>query len=112
MNTATQIQPQTTMTVNEAVVKFDNMINACSFLLEELETRKKRILNLEDIVDELRVKIDTEEYQQKITQLLMSSFGEGAVKEVAFYVMSQIDSTIESFINARVDAAISSRLNN
>lgn len=112
MITATQTQPQTTMTVNEAVVKFDNMITACSFLLEELETRKNRILNLEEIVDELRVKIDTEEYQQKITQLMMSSFGEGAVKEVAFYVMSQIDSTIESFINDRVDAAISNRLNN
>lgn len=109
--TATAPQTQATVNVNDAIVKIDNLITACSFLLEELETRKSRILNLEEIVDELKVKIDTEEYQQKITNLMMSSFGEGAVKEVAFFIMSKIDSDVEAFINSRVNAAIEAAQN-
>jgi hypothetical protein len=96
----------TTTTVNDALVQFDNLLNAANYLLEELETRKNQIASQENILEKVKEEMDTNSFRNRIVNYIQHEYGEGLNREVAFTVMRKIDSDIEAFINDRVDKAL------
>lgn len=96
----------TTTTVNDALVQFDNLLNAANYLLEELETRKNQIASQENILEKVKEEMDTASFRNRIVNYIQNEYGEGLNREVAFTVMRKIDSDIEAFINDRVDKAL------
>jgi hypothetical protein len=96
----------TTTTVNDALVKLDNVIEAANYLLEELQTRKSQLLQKENILDEVKSQMNTSDFKEDISYYIRNGYGNGICREVAFYVMERIDADIEAFINDRVSKAI------
>lgn len=96
----------TTTTVNDALVKLDNVITAANYLLEELQTRQNILLKEDNIEEKVKGVMDTYEFRDMIVRYIRNEYGEGICREVAFYVMERIDSDIEAFINDRVNKAL------
>ena len=96
----------TTTTVNDALVQFDNLLNAAKYLLEEIETHKNQICSQENILEKVKEEMDTNLFRNRIASYIQNEYGEGLNREVAFTVMSKIDSDIEAFINDRVNKAL------
>jgi hypothetical protein len=101
----------TTTTVNDALVKLDNVIEAANYLLEELQTRKSQLLQKENILDEVKSQMNTIDFKDDISYYIRNGYGNGICREVAFYVMERIDADIESFINDRVSKALAEATN-
>lgn len=95
-----------TTTVNDALVKLDNVIEAANYLLEELQTRKSQLLQKENILDEVKAQMNTIDFKDDLSYYIRNGYGNGICREVAFYVMERIDADIEAFINDRVSKAI------
>jgi hypothetical protein len=95
-----------TTTVNDALVKLDNVIEAANYLLEELQTRKSQLLQKENILDEVKAQMNTIDFKDDLSYYIRNGYGNGICREVAFYVMERIDADIEAFINDRVAKAI------
>ena len=98
----------TTTTINDTLVKLDNVIEAANYLLEELQTRKNQLLGKESLLEDVKTQMNTNEFRSDIAYQIRNTYGNGIVREVAFFVMEQIDSDIEAFINDRVSKAIES----
>lgn len=96
----------TTTTVNDALVKLDNVIEASNYLLDELQTRKNQLLQKENLFEEVKTQMNSSEFMSEVTHYIRNGYGNGIAREVAFYVMERIDSDIEAFINDRVAKAI------
>ena len=96
----------TTTTVNDALVKLDNVIEAANYLLEELQTRKSQFLQKENILDEVKAQMNTIDFKDELSYYIRNGYGNGICREVAFYVMERIDADIEAFINDRVSKAL------
>ena len=96
----------TTTTVNDALVQFDNLLNAANYILEELETRKNQLTSQENLLEKVKEEMDTMSFRNRIVSYVQSEYGEGLNREVAFTVMREIDSDIEAFINDRVNKAL------
>lgn len=96
----------TTTTVNDALVKLDNVIEAANYLLEELQTRKSQLLQKENILDEVKAQMNTIDFKDELSYYIRNGYGNGICREVAFYVMERIDADIEAFINDRVSKAL------
>jgi len=96
----------TTTTVNDALVKLDNVIEAANYILEELQTRKSQLLQKENILDEVKSQMNTSDFKEDISYYIRNGYGNGICREVAFYVMERIDADIEAFINDRVSKAL------
>jgi hypothetical protein len=101
----------TTTTVNDALVKLDNVIEAANYLLEELQTRKSQLLQKENILDEVKSQMNTSDFKEDISYYIRNGYGNGICREVAFYVMERIDADIEAFINDRVSKALAEATN-
>lgn len=95
-----------TVTVNDALVQLDNLINAANYLIEELETRKAQMTSQENILEEVKTQMDESWFRGRVVDHIRNNFGNGICREVAFYVMERIDADIEAFINDRVNKAI------
>lgn len=96
----------TTTTVNDALVKLDNVIEAANYILEELQTRKNQLAQKENLLEEVKNQMNSDEFMRDVTQYIRTGYGNGICREVAFYVMERIDSDIEAFINDRVAKAL------
>lgn len=96
----------TTTTVNDALVKLDNVIEAANYILEELQTRKNQLLQKENLFEEVKTQMNSDRFMQDVTHYIRNGYGNGICREVAFYVMERIDADIEAFINDRVTKAI------
>lgn len=96
----------TTTTLNDALVKLDNVITAANYLLDELQTRKQELLHKNSILEEVKFNMNSPEFKNDVYHYVRDSYGSGISREVAFYVMERIDSDIEQFINNRVEKAI------
>lgn len=96
----------TTLTVNDALVQLDHVVNAAKFILEELETHKNTSLSAHSLTEEVKRQMDTYEFKSEIVDNIRLNYGAGLCREVAFYVMTKIDADIEAFINARVTKAL------
>lgn len=92
----------TTVTVNDSLVKLDNVLTALNYLLEEVETRKNTIMNRDNFVNEIKSLMDTDDFKYNLHSFIRNRYGEGICREVSHYVMDQIDSDIDAFINNRV----------
>jgi hypothetical protein len=101
----------TTTTVNDALVKLDNVIEAANYILEELQTRKSQLLQKENILDEVKSQMNTSDFKEDISYYIRNGYGNGICREVAFYVMERIDADIEAFINDRVSKALAEATN-
>jgi hypothetical protein len=96
----------TTTTVNDALVKLDNVIEAANYLLDELQTRKNQLLQKENLFEEVKTQMNSEDFMRDVTYYIRNGYGNGICREVAFYVMERIDTDIEAFINDRVTKAL------
>lgn len=96
----------TTETVNDALVKLDNVITAANYILEELQTRKNQLLQKDNLVEEVKAAMDSSSFRDDVIYHIRNNYGSGIAREVAFFVMERIDSDIEAFINDRVNKAI------
>lgn len=95
-----------TVTVNENLVKFDNLMKALDYLVQEVETRKDQFLSTENINEELKNVVESDSFRRSFFNYICDSCVDGIVREVAFYVMEKIDDSIEEFINDRVSKAL------
>lgn len=95
-----------TVTVNDNLVKFDNLLTGLEYLMEEVATRKESILSEVDLNSKIEQKINTNEFKNRMIRYVQNYYGEGLYREIAFMVMEKIDSDIEAFINHRVDERI------
>jgi hypothetical protein len=100
-----------TTTVNDALVKLDNVIEAANYLLEELQTRKSQLLQKENILDEVKAQMSTIDFKDDLSYYIRNGYGNGICREVAFHVMERIDADIEAFINDRVSKALAEATN-
>jgi hypothetical protein len=100
-----------TTTVNDALVKLDNVIEAANYLLEELQTRKSQLLQKENILDEVKAQMNTIDFKDDLSYYIRNGYGNGICREVAFHVMERIDADIEAFINDRVSKALAEATN-
>jgi hypothetical protein len=95
-----------TTTVNDALVELNSVIDATNYLLEELKTRKDQFLQRQNLIEDVKVAMDSPDFRNDIVHYIRNSYGEGISREVAFFVMAKIDGDIEEFINARVKTAM------
>lgn len=95
-----------TVTVNDNLVKFDNLLTGLEYLMEEVATRKESILSEVDLNSKIEQKINTNEFKNRMIRYVQNYYGESLYREIAFMVMEKIDSDIEAFINHRVDERI------
>lgn len=96
----------TTTTVNDALVKIDNVLTAAEYLLEEMKTRQDGLLSEEAITVKVKMIMNDYDFRMRILHYLKEEYGEGLCREVAFFVMNKIDADIEAFINDRVARAL------
>jgi hypothetical protein len=96
----------TTTTVNDALVKLDNIITAANYLLEEIQTRKDSLVNSESVKATVKEQMNTREFLDDISYYVRNNYSSNIYKDVAFHVMTQIDADIEAFINDRVKKAL------
>jgi hypothetical protein len=96
----------TTTTVNDALVKLDNIITAANYLLEEIQTRKDSLVNSESVKATVKEQMNTREFLDDISYYVRNNYSSDVYKDVAFHVMEQIDADIEAFINDRVKKAL------
>jgi len=96
----------TTTTVNDALVKLDNIITAANYLLEEIQTRKDSLVNSESVKATVKEQMNTREFLDDISYYVRNNYASNIHKDVAFHVMEQIDADIEAFINDRVKKAL------
>lgn len=96
----------TTTIVNDALVKLDNVVTASNYILEELQTRKEQLITHENILDQVKVQMNSTEFKYDILWHIRNNYLRTISREVAFSVMEQIDNDIEKFINNRVSKAL------
>lgn len=96
----------TTTTVNDALVKIDNVLTAAEYLLEEMKTRQDGLLSEEAMTEKVKMIMSDYDFRMMILRYLKDEYGEGLCREVSFFVMSKIDADIEAFINDRVARAL------
>lgn len=94
------------VTINDNLVKIDNVLTALNYLLEEVQTRKEQIISSIDVSDKVRNEMNTYHFKETISSYIRNDYGEGITREIAFMVMERIDSDIEAFINSRVNRAL------
>jgi hypothetical protein len=94
-----------TTTINDALVELDKLIDATNYLLEELNTRKDKFLT-EDLATEIKTQMEGEHFKRELYSYMKNGYGAGICREVAHYVMENIDNSIEKFINSRVETAM------
>lgn len=92
-----------TVTVNENLVKIDNLFNALNYLLEEIQTKKDQIVQAADVDKKVFDHMNSRDFKSELINHIRNSYGEGLYQEVAYLVMEKIDGDIGAFINARVD---------
>ncbi len=97
-----------TVTINENIFQFDNVLNGLNYLLEEVETRKEQLISSDRIDSIVAERMNTRQFKDNIVRRIQESYGEDLYREVAFIVMEKIDDSIEEFINARVDERLRS----
>ncbi len=95
-----------TTTVNDALVKLDNIITAANYLLEEIQTRKDSLVNGESVKATVKEQMNTREFLDDISYYVRNNYSSNIYEDVAFHVMEQIDADIEAFINDRVKKAL------
>lgn len=92
-----------TVTINENLLRFDSLLTALNYLMEEVQTRKEEVLQHVDVDSKVKAHIESSEFKQSLISMIRDNYGEGLYQEVAFLVMEKIDADIAAFINARVD---------
>jgi len=92
-----------TVTVNENLLRIDNLYNALNYLFEEIQTKKDQIVQAEDVKEKVIQQMNTRDFKEQMLSHIRSVYGEGLFQEVAYIVMEKIDEDITAFINARVD---------
>lgn len=100
-----------THTINDNLLKIENLITALNFLHEEIQTRNNEFLkgiNNDLIVEKLKDLINNDyNFRYRFIRFIRDEYGSNnLVKDVAFAVMEKIDEDIEAFVNARVDARL------
>lgn len=95
-----------TMSINENLVKIDNLLNALELLYEEISTRKQEIVNSFSIQEFVQKEIKTDEFKRELMYYIRYNYASGICEEVSRLVMRNIDSDIERFINHRVDRTL------
>lgn len=100
-----------TITINENIVRFDNLLTGLEYLMEEVNTRKETILSDVDLNQKIEEKMNTRRFKDRMMQYVQNNYGEGFYREVAFMVMEKIDSSIEEYINNRVDKRFNELVN-
>jgi predicted transcriptional regulator len=95
-----------TMSINENLVKIDNLINALELLYEEISTRKQEIIDSFSIKDFVKEEMNTHDFKSEVMYRIRYDYGAGICNEVSRIVMRNIDSDIERQINDRVDRAL------
>lgn len=101
----------TTTTINDNLVKIDNVLTALNYLLEEVQTRKDELIkdiNSSNLSSIVKAEMETIDFMNRMCYFIRNEYGSGITREVAFHVMRQIDSDIEAFINDRVNKALQS----
>lgn len=91
------------VTINENLVKIDNLFTALNYLFEEVQTRKDAIITQDDIYAKVCRRMNEDSYKNELTHYIRTLYGRGLYQEIAFMVMEKIDKDIEAFINDRVD---------
>lgn len=89
--------------IQDNLIKFDNLLTALNYLIEEVETRKNQAVKDADIVAIVKEEMDSKSFKDDIVENIRYNYGNGIYQEVAFLVMEKIDNDIEAFVNARVD---------
>jgi hypothetical protein len=92
-----------TVTINDNLIRFDSLLTALNYLLEEVQTRKDDVLQHVDVDSKVKTHLDSASFKHELINLIRDNYGEGLYQEVAFLVMEKIDNDIAAFINARVD---------
>jgi len=95
-----------TMSINENLVKIDNLINALELLYEEISTRKQEIIGSFSIKDFVKEEMNTDNFKNELVYHIRYHYDSGISNEIARIVMRNIDSDIERRINDRVDRAL------
>ena len=92
-----------TATINENILRFDNVLTALNYLLEEVQTRKDQIVQAADVDAKVINHMESRDFKSMLIDFIRNEYGQGLYQEVAFLVMEKIDNDISEFINARVD---------
>lgn len=93
----------TTVQINENLVKMDNVLTGLEYILEEVENRKNNVFNGIDMNRLIQDEINGDRFRERLAEYVTEGYSSGIYREVAFRVMEQIDNDIAAFINARVD---------
>jgi hypothetical protein len=92
-----------TTTIQENILKIDNVYNALNYLLEEIQSKKDQIVQAADVNQKVIDHMETRSFKDNLINQIRESYGQGLYQEVAFLVMEKIDDSIVEFINTRVD---------
>ena len=92
-----------TTTIQENILKIDNVYNALNYLLEEIQSKKDQIVQAADVNQKVIDHMETRSFKDYLINQIRESYGNGLYQEVAFLVMEKIDNSIVEFINTRVD---------
>lgn len=94
---------QETTTLNDNLLKIDNLITGLNYLYEEVETRKNKFFDELDVGPLVERKMDTNTFKRNLMNYVTNSYAQNLYREIAFMVMEKIDGDIAQFVNARVD---------
>jgi hypothetical protein len=92
-----------TTTIQENLVRIDNVYNALNYLLEEIQSKKDQIVQAADVNQKVIDHMGTRDYRDTLINHIRENYGQSLYQEVAFLVMEKIDDSIVEFINTRVD---------
>jgi hypothetical protein len=101
----------TTVDVNDSLLKLDNVIEAANYLLEELKTRREELVSPETLTT-LFVKVfENADYniRRSVANWLMDCHRSDIFYYVSDEVMGRIDRDIERMVHSRVESYMRTR---
>jgi hypothetical protein len=101
-----------TTTLNDNLVKIDNLIAGLNYLLEELETRKKEFTDQDSIRDMVKSNVsEILNYDEYFTNKIARRVANDKWYDLVAHFEGRIESTINSIIKEHLEIAVEKELN-
>jgi hypothetical protein len=94
------------ISLNNNLIKFDNLITSLEYLYEEINTRKNNIVADIDLDEKIHQEFNSNRFKSKIAEYIRDEYGSSIFQEVALIVMEKIDGDIQQFITERVNQTL------
>jgi hypothetical protein len=111
MNSTTQMQSDQTINVNDQIVKFNNFLEACEYLLEEQKNRA--LPSKDECMDTVREYLSGDAFFRRIRDWIkrykLSEISANATEDLKEYIGPRLDSYLDQRLGEMIDQKLRER---